>query len=176
MNSKAEIFMRYLFCCLLIMAVSCTRSTESNLQQASEYNPNVNPVIVSGVTMEIDVNSASDIFIATIISAKIIDPDERYRIVEAQYRLVESIKGVQNNEGVVRSSLQNLGLQFTVGRDFLIVQYGTDGTGCCSGSTILHYFTDSFGDEEREYLEKIRLAVNPQSNRSGNQGVRLKLP
>jgi hypothetical protein len=149
--------LKYIFLTFTLLA-SC-----SNLLAQDSDLDNIFEVGVSGVHGEygLDVDKASDIFVAQITKAEIVESDspQLSKEVQATYLLLESLKGSQEEIGIIKSTLSMTGLSYTVGQRYLIVLYDSQYVNNLRGSGVLYQyeFEDSF---DGRLLEAIREKVN----------------
>ena len=109
-------------------------------------------------TLEERVKSASEIFVAVIVSAEA-DINSNPMKLSARYVLVESLKGSPAKQAKLISQLTMDGIIFAPGRRYLLFLHGNNYVGFCGGSSRLDSYQAPYENEDDERIEKIRSLV-----------------
>lgn len=113
---------------------------------------------VDSDTLEERVKSASEIFIAVIVSAEA-DIDTNPMNLSARYSLIETLKGNPAQVGKLISQRTMDGTIFAPGTKYLLFLHGDNYVGFCGGSSRLDFYQAPHENEEDQHIENIKRLV-----------------
>lgn len=110
------------------------------------------------------VNAASAIFIATIVSGYAKEQRNDVTLVFGKYHLLEILKGKTPQNGTVASSLSDVGIPLTPGFVYLFFTGGTPKISWCTGSRRLNFYNAPFPNDDKILVEHIKKLVADEGN------------
>jgi len=111
------------------------------------------------------VESADEIFVATLLNAKLVQGDypEKWPYIEGTFQTKKSLKGVtQSKEVVLKTGLGggDCGVSMSVSQTYIIFKgKDRDGIDICSGSGLI------YGFQEDELVTKVKAELSKKSRK-----------
>lgn len=114
------------------------------------------------------ISKATAIFVAKIVSAKLVPAPHGGHNVMATYTLLETFKGEPSNTGSVVSYLGVPGILLAPGLTYLFFEYGSNNVGFCGGSRRLKFYNVPFENNNRKLLKRLEKLINELPNTAPN--------